>query len=302
MLNDYIEGFLLHRESEGRSPKTLTGHQLALRLFATWLLEQEDHRINPADWDASLIRRYIIHLKQRPSSRGGTLAAHSVRCYASSVRAFCRWLHEEEITPRNPAERVAEPKTPVLVKEPFSRVEIKRMFAAAKIRRRNGVRDVALLCFMVDTGCRATEVAGLAADHVMWQQRICKVFGKGGKERVVPISAQTARAMQKYHMTKRRAECTAFFQTEEGRPLTTSGLFHICKRIGGQAGVAGVHPHRFRHTFAVSFLRSGGNLFALQRILGHTTLSMTQRYVSLVADDLRDEHQAHSPVDSMLVR
>lgn len=301
MLNDLIEGFLLHREAEGRSPKTLEYHRTALGLFASWV-DAHDLPTDPEAWDATLIRRYLVHLRERPAARGARLSPHSVRCYATSLFAFTRWLALEEITPKNAAERVAQPKTPHLVKESFSEADVKRLVAAARVDKRNGLRDVALIYFMLDTGCRAAEVCGLQGDHVLWGQRLGKVFGKGGKERVVPFSAQTMCAMQKYGMTKRRSDCGAFFQTEEGRPLTTNGLLCITKKVGQRAGVGNVHSHRFRHTFALTFLRSGGNVLALQRILGHTTLAMTQRYVALVSDDLVAAHREHSPISSLFGR
>jgi site-specific recombinase XerD len=118
VLDHYVEGFLLHRESEGHSDKTLRWHRGSLRLFAVWL---RDHELpqEPTLWDATLIRRYFVFLRDRTSERGTPLSPQTIRTYASSIRAFCRWLHEEEITKRNVAERVAQPKVPQLIKEPF---------------------------------------------------------------------------------------------------------------------------------------------------------------------------------------
>lgn len=299
MLDRLIDGFLLDRESEGRTAKTLEYHRTSLGLFAAWLA-QEQLPTDPTAWDAALIRRYLVYLRTRPSARGKPLSPHSIRCYATSLLAFTHWLQLEEITPKNAAERVSQPKTPHLVKQPFSEADAKQLIAAAQADKRNGLRDTALIYFLLDTGCRAAEVVGLRADDVLWGQRVCKVFGKGSKERIVPISAHTMRAMQKYNLTKRRSDAQAFFLAEEGHPLTTNGLLCITKKIGRRAGVSNVHPHRFRHTFALTFLRSGGNVLVLQRLLGHTTIAMTQRYVALVGDDLIAEHKDHSPLTKLL--
>ncbi len=299
MLDQYIEGFLLHRESEGRTDKTLRWHRGCLGLFARWL-QANGLSTDPNEWDTTLIRRYLVHLRERTSAHDKPLSPLTIRKYASSIRAFCRWLHEEEITDKNPTERVAQPRAPFLVKQPFDGEDAKRLIAAARGDKRNGVRDTAVILFMLDTGCRASEVVGLRADDILWHQRMAKVFGKGGKERMIFFSAETLRSMQKYAMRERRVACDRFFQTEEGRPLTTSGLLHLTKRVGKRARVANVHPHRFRHSFALAFLRNGGNLIALQRILGHTTLAVTQRYVAMANEDLAGEHRHHSPVATLL--
>jgi integrase/recombinase XerD len=197
---------------------------------------------------------------------------------------------------------VAHPKTPMLVKDALTTDDARRLIDAAKADKRNGMRDTAIILFLLDTGCRAAEVVGLKNADILWAQRMAKVYGKGDKERVVFFSAETMRAMKKYAMRDRRAECDRFFQTEEGRSLTPSGLLHVTKRVGQRAQVTNVHPHRFRHTFALTFLRQGGNVLALQRLLGHTTLAMTQRHVAMVSDDLAREHSEHSPVMAMLGR
>ncbi len=301
MLDECIEGFLLHRESEGRSDKTLRWHRGSLRLFSAWL-HANDLPTNPQAWDATLIRRYLVHLRERTSPHHKPLSPQTIRTYASSLRAFCRWLYEEGLTAKNPAERVAQPSVEHLAKEPFSEDEARQLIRAAALDRRNGLRDGAIILFMLDSGCRASEVVGLRGEDLIWTQRMAKVYGKGRKERVVFFSAETMRAMQKYGMRRRTIECDRFFQTEEGRALTPSGLLHITKRLGTRAKLTNVHPHRFRHTAAITFLRAGGNVLALQRLLGHTTLTMTQRYVAMVNDDLAREHRKHSPVAALLTR
>jgi len=299
-VDHYVNGFLLHRESEGRSPRTLEWHRGALRVFTSWLREN-GHDENPTTWDSTLIRRYFVHLQDRASARGGKLSSQSVKTYAISVRAFCRWLHDEEYIDTNMVERVAVPKSAQRVKDPFTTDDIRRLLAAAKADKRMGLRDYAVILFLLDSGCRASEVVGMKTADILWSQMLAKVYGKGSKERVVFLSAETLRAMQRYAMRAPQGADT-FFRTEEGIEMTASGLLTLTKKLATRANVGNVHPHRFRHTFAITFLRSGGNVLALQRLLGHTTLTMTQHYVALVSDDLAREHVDHSPVVTMLRR
>lgn len=291
----HVEAFLLHRESEGRSPKTLATHRNNLTEFVAWATEK--NIALPTELTVKAIREYVIYLQRRTAKNGDRLKPSSVRCYVNSVLAFLRWLHDEELMDKNLAEKISPPKIPTLVKEPFAADDLKRLVAAAKADKRNGLREHALILFMLDTGARASEVVGLKTADIVWNQGMAKVMGKGSKERVLFLSTETMKAMRKYTLSH---DHELFFSTEEGKPLTPSGLLQICSRLGKRADVGNCHPHRFRHTFALSFLRNGGNVLALQRMLGHTTLLMTQRYVALVSDDLQREHVRFSPVTAFL--
>ena len=144
-------------------------------------------------------------------------------------------------------------------------------------------------------------MCALEAAAIDWDVRIAKLFGKGRKERYVPFSAPTAKAMRRYSLRERRGTSDRFFESEEGRPLTPSGLYQVCKRLSAGAGVK-VAPHKCRHTFGIAYLRNGGSVFALQKTLGHTSLDTTLRYAALVTDDLVNEHREHSPVAALLAR
>jgi len=223
-----------------------------------------------------------------------------VQSYTRSLRAFCQWLTDEEFLDVNPMAKVKQPKAPALVKPTLTREDVAALLDAAKAGR-TVLRDTALILFMLDTGARANEVCTLKAADILWSDRLAKLYGKGQKERFVPFSPHTAKAMQKYGMKARDAECAVFFQSEEGEALTTSGLFQFCRRLGNRAGVA-LNPHKFRHTFCTESLRSGASVFTVQRIMGHTTLDVTMRYAALVTADLAAEHAKHSPVAGLVSR
>ncbi len=169
----------------------------------------------------------------------------------------------------------------------------------ARRSQRNALRDEALLLFLLDTGARANEVCTLGVTAIDWDQGLAKLYGKGRKERYVPFSLPTAKAMQRYAMRERKGNSDRFFENAECWPLTPSGLFQICKQLSHKSGVK-VAPHKCRHTFGIQYLRNGGSVFALQKTLGHTSLDTTLRYAALVTDDLVNEHRDHSPVAALL--
>ena len=226
----------------------------------------------------------------------------TVRSYASRLLAFLRWLHAEQYTITDVAKSIHKPKAPKRVIEAFSNDELRSMIAEARSDPRNGKRDVAILYLLIDTGIRASELCGINREDVLWNQNLVKVLGKGDKERVVPFADECKAALLAYRASNRyfveRAD--TLLQTEEGWALTPQALLHITKRLGTRSFVANSHPHRFRHTFALNFLRRGGNALVLQRLLGHTSLNMTMQYVNLVTDDLSSAHRQYSPLVGLL--
>ena len=297
-IDPLISQYLLALQAEGVSPHTLRWHRQSLKQFSAWLAA-EDHPHDPSEWTPTVLRGFIVYTQTRPSARGPQLSGAAVNSLIRSLRAFCAWLREEGFVDRDLFERVAVPKSPRLVKDTLSPADIQRLLATVHRGGRNALRDEALLLFMLDTGARANEVCTLQAEAIDWDRGIAQVFGKGRKERYVPFSPPTARAMQRYALRARKGTDRCFFESEEGTQLTPSGLFQMCTRLSRRAGVK-LAPHKCRHTFGIQYLRNGGSVFALQKTLGHTSLDTTLRYAALVTDDLVNEHREHSPIAGLL--
>lgn len=177
------------------------------------------------------------------------------------------------------------------------------MWRAASRRspRQPGDRDAALITFVLDTGVRVSEVAGLRMGDVDFENAVCRVVGKGSKERRVPVGRRARRELRRYLAQRRRPPPDApLFMAEHGEPLTRWGIQKIVRRVAQRAGLqTRCSPHILRHTFARAFLTNGGDVFSLQRILGHSpaSLDITQRYVELLDEDLREVHRRASPMD-----
>jgi len=160
----------------------------------------------------------------------------------------------------------------------------------------------AILSVLLDCGLRVSELAALTTDDVnMNDGSIVVKHGKGGKQRIVHIGTKAQKA-RKYLAVYRKSESKSLFINKVGEPLDVVGVKILVKRLGERAKVS-VSPHKLRHTFAISFLRAGGDVFSLQYLLGHSTLQMTQRYVqSLNADDAIKAHRKFSPLDNLGVK
>jgi integrase/recombinase XerD len=217
--------------------------------------------------------------------------------------AFVRWLFSEGYIDRDITERVKKPRPPQDQKAPFTPRDLHALLATAKQTTR-GARDHALLCVMVDCGLRASEVCQLSVDDVMVPDRLVRVRqGKGRKDRIVPCSAETAKVVYRYLTRVRRqidTDVPNLFLNARQKQMTANGLLQLVMRLGEAAQVENVHPHRFRHTFALSYLQNGGDPLTLQRLMGHTTLTMTNHYVSMATDDLQRVHQTASPLMNLL--
>ncbi len=296
-----VRGFLLDRQSRGYTDKTIRWHEAAMKRFYNWL-ETNKLPTEPTSWSALTLREYIVFLQTTNSKRGKPFAGATVTNAAESLLAYCRWLYEEELIDKDITKRVKKPAPPQEQKQPFTEYECRALLFTSQ-KTSHGRRDHAIMCVLLDCGLRATELTNLCIDDVLLDQHLIQVRqGKGKKDRVVPLSLETAKAINRYIVKDRsKIEDSSgnLFLSERGGALQWSGLRRIIERVALQAGVKDAYAHRFRHTFALMFLRNGGDALTLQRILGHTTLDMTRKYVNMQSDDLVRSHSSASPLSNL---
>lgn len=253
----YIDAFIAERQLRGIAAATITSYHVELGMFGSWL-ENEGHSQDPATWTAPFIKSYLAYLQHRPTRHGGTLSQITLRSYTSRLLAFLKWLHEEGYTTTNIAASIKRPSAPSHVVQGFSPDELLCMVNAARGDRRNGLRDVAIISLLLDTGIRASELCGIKKHEVLWEQQLVKVLGKGNKERIIPFSTACKDALLTYLNSSHHTDRSdTLLQTEEGWALTPKALLYIIKRVSERAGVTDAHPHRFRHTFAIQLVRIG---------------------------------------------
>ena len=159
---------------------------------------------------------------------------------------------------------------------------------------------------MLDSGIRISELVGIELGDVNLAEGCIKIRrAKGNRERIVPIGSLVQKSLWKYLNHHRPQPLTEkisrLFLSDDGLPLTKSGVQQMLRRKGKRAGIIGVRcsPHTFRHTFAKNYLLNGGDIFSLQKILGHSSLASVRTYLNLFAVDIKRQHQRFSPVDNM---
>jgi site-specific recombinase XerD len=295
VLREGVQSFLQRGVARNLAPRTLEFYRTRLGSFARWL-EEQGVNTAPEDVTPSLLRQFLVAEQERSSA---ATASHSY----VALRAFFRFLVRDEWLSANPMEKVEKVRVPRKVVQTFSREQVEQMLASCSARSFNGLRLRAIILTLVDCGLRVSELCGLDVEDVSWDEGTLRVMGKGSKERVVPFGEATRQALLAY--VARRGELpgqSALFVTCYGDPLNRHEAHRLISGCGKRTGVSGVRcsPHTFRHTFAVMYLRNGGDAFTLQKLLGHSDLTMTRRYCELSQVDALEKHRQYSPGDRFL--
>jgi site-specific recombinase XerD len=310
-----MNSYSFSARTEGKSEKTIAIYTTALRVFLDFL-KQKRLPIQVGQIGVQDLRGFISHLQSAQAyqrhpftkPQGKRLSGHTINCYLRAMRAFWGWTVSEGIIEHNPFDRIKVPKPPRKVIVPFTEEQARDLLGAMDTRRPIGYRDWTIVITLLDTGIRVSELTGLRLQDANLKERSLRVFGKGRKERIVPIGATLQRALIKY-VSQCRSDTAAqssdnLFLSAGGNPLTANSVEAIITKYGIKAGIEGVRcsPHTFRHTFAITYLRNGGDVFTLQRILGHETLDMVRNYVNVAQNDVEQAHLRCSPADNMRLR
>jgi integrase/recombinase XerD len=310
-LTELTEGFRLYCMAEGKSPRTIRWYLGKLDIFQKYLVE---HGLptDAGEVTTTHLRGFLVHLKQnvradqnnpRKPTRDVDLSDKTIQGYARTLKAFFTWLYREDLIPTNPGKLLKIPKAAQVIIETLKEDQIKRLLDVIDKRSANGFRDYCIVLMLLDTGIRLSELANLKINDVDLERSYFKVMGKGARERMVPFGAKVQTALWKYVKKFRPEPChpnvVNLFLQHDGRPLRSEQVYRRIRELGESARIDGVRcsPHTFRHTFAKTFLVNGGDLFTLQKILGHSSLAVVRLYVELSPEDVQIQHRKHSPVD-----
>ena len=215
----------------------------------------------------------------RPAERR-RLSPFTIHIDVRNLRRFGSWLTEQGYA--NGLRELKLPKLPKTMIETLADEEVQTLFDAYNPDTHFGARWQAILAFFLFTGVRLSELAGLRLPDLDMTHLRAKVVGKGDKERYVKFGNVAHRCLSRYlNLFRTNVEHEAVFLSLEGEPLTVNGVQNIVKNVRRKTGIARIHCHLFRHTFATNFLLAGGHEFELQMLLGHESLEMTRRYVHL---------------------
>lgn len=287
-LSAALETFIIAKQAARCTERTIQHYRWTLDRFIAWLPEQRvttAEQITPHIW-----RVYLVYLQ------AAKLQASSVRDAARIVKTWLRFLHADGLLVVDLSPRLTLPKADSVLLPAFTPADVHKLMSHAR-----NLRDEAVILCLLDTGCRVSEFCALnVGDVEVTTGTVTIRQGKGRKDRLAYIGAKAKRALLKYLRTRTTQDHDPLFATPDGDRLTVDGLQSMLARLGARAGVQHCHPHTFRRTFALWSLRAGMNVYALQRLMGHTDLSILRPYLALAESDLQTAHQQHGAVDATL--
>jgi integrase/recombinase XerD len=286
-----LEGFWLEKRRQV-SPRTVENYTRIFNQFIDHLGDLELEQVTTID-----IRRHLDHLE-----RVRRLSKRSVYDAWVGLSSLWTWASAELGIPHIIRSKIKAPKYPKTDVDPFTRDDIKALLRACEYsnewetgrgkitqsKRDTWLRDRAIVLTLVDSGIRSSELCDLTiADYDTGRGRLHIRHGKGDKARYVFLGDRTRKALWKYLNDRPGAkQAEPLFATRSKTHITRRNLGHLLNHLAERAGVEHCHPHRFRHTMAINFLRNGGNTLELQKVLGHESLEMVRRYARLAESDL----------------
>jgi len=289
-LNEFLTHLLIER---GLSPNSYEAYRRDLTSYHGHLNKQGISAFAGAKRQD--VQSFIASLRRRG------LAPSSIARHVSAVRIFHRFLISEGLAKADPTEHVRVPKQPRRLPVVLNRQEISSLLDQPDHTTHLGLRDRAILEFMYATGLRASELLNFRKPDLLFDTGLSRIFGKGGKERLVPVGRQAINIIRNYLHRVRPTLATAdsgevLFLNARGRKLSRMGLWKILDIYVGLAGLdKKVSPHTIRHSFATHLLEGGADLRAVQEMLGHVDITTTQIYTHVDRKYLKDMYTRYHP-------
>ena len=291
-IEDFVASLVLER---GLSEKTCIAYGGDLRFFAAYLKRRKIE--NAAAVTRDDIVGFLTNEREK-GKRGSTRARRT-----AAIRMFFRYLKERRLIPTNPSDLMDAPKKALALPRVLSEAEVFAMLDEVKGDDPVSLRDRAMLEVMYGCGLRVSELCALKNDDIVADGELLRIFGKGSKERIVPIGGAAGRALAAYLVGSRESFAngnlaeTHVFLTRLGKPFTRQGVFKIVRARAAAVGIAAdrISPHVLRHCFASHMLSHGADIRAIQELLGHADIGTTQVYTHVDAARIGEIHRKHHP-------
>lgn len=286
--------FLLTCQVNNLSRRSIGDYAQKIGAFVSFSYKQGISQ--PLEVTPNHIRFFLLGIQEH-------CKAVSVHDYYGTINRFFNWLVDEGVLQQNPMSRMHPPKIPQELIKPLKPQQVEQLLALCG-NNFLGSRNRAIILTFLDTGLRLSELTNIRLGDMDLERETIKVMGKGAKERKVRIGKETQKAILKY-LLQRRDALPCLWVTEERRPMQFGGVQAMIIRLGKRAGLKNVRcsPHTFRHTFGTQALELGADIREVQSLLGHSTLTMTLRYVATVnSEQAVIRHRQFSPVDRLNLR
>ncbi len=294
MLDQAIDDYVVYLTTEkGSSLHTIEAYSNDVRKLVQYLNDED-----VTSWkqvEGYHIRGYLAHMRKEQVTN--TTRARNV----AALKSFFRFLYLEKYTADNLGELLDTPRKEKVLPKYLTVEEVERLLQAPDSSTAKGCRDKAMLELLYASGMRVSELISLRVSDVSFEMACVRCFGKGAKERVIPLGQYALQALTKYIQVCRPRvannwQTDLLFLNKTGKGLTRQGFWKIIKKYGQEAGItADLTPHVLRHSFATHLLSNGADLRAIQEMLGHADIATTQIYTHLLGDQMLDVYQSAHP-------
>jgi len=247
------------------------------------------------------VRKYIAYLRKSVNKKEDYFSDKSLNRYISSLRSFFKYLESEELISSNPIENIESPKVKRMIPEFLTYEEVDKLLAIPDVNNKLELRDKSMLEVMYAAGLRVSEVINLEYRDIYFEEGYFRVFGKGSKERIVPVNKTSIKWLKEYYLksrvllTKPDSGETVYLNFR-GMKMTRMAVWKIIRKYCIKAEInKKVHPHTLRHSFATHLLEGGADIRVIQELLGHSDISTTQIYTHIDKEYLIQVHKNYHP-------
>lgn len=299
MLENFLKKFFIHCYSMNLQQNTISSYESKLKVFQNYIRGRDDvNCVN--DITSDVIRDFLSFSRKRVSKS-------TVKHYYNTLNIFFKFLVKNKIISENIIEDITKPKVPKRDIRSFSNSEINIILKHFDKNDFVGYRNYAIMTTLFGTGMRISELCNLQAVDVMFELNVINIIGKGDKQRRIPISETLRKILLKYfkirneYIDKHRLnQSRHFFISRNTTPMTRDNVEWIFIKIKRDYNLQGdrFSPHTFRHTFAKNYLLNGGEIFSLQKILGHSKIETTKKYIALNDQEVKIQNDKFNPLDN----
>lgn len=315
----HIEDFMLFCTSKNLAPKTTKSYEQTLKLFSLYLCQE--HTIEEVEEvKASHIRHYIKYLQERGkytvqttnqntnfpenrTDRGKNLSNNTINNYIRNIKVFFNYLSDEKIIRDNPVERIKFLKKIEKIKESLTQIEIKKILSRFDVTTFHDYRNWLITRLLLTTGARIGETLSLEDDNIDFRHNtILFKDTKNKKEKIGYFTSKISHDLKRWIGYRTRyldMNLSLLFPTNRGSKLTVQGYERALRKAANRAKVDSVHPHRLRATFAIEFLKNGGSIHVLAKILDHASVETTRVYLNLTEKELREQFMKYNPTQNL---
>lgn len=294
LMPDAIALFMRSRKLKNARESTIYSYRLHLNKFSTFLEDVGVERL------AEVITEDIQEFIDDRLNSGNKPV--TVNKYIRELRAFFNFLHSMGYLEANPIESIDRLNEDKKISRTLNNDQIARLIAVPNINTYVGFRNYTFILLLLDTGLRLDEALNITLSDIDWKERLIKVLGKGGKERFVPLTESMIHLLREYIKRRNQYENESLFLNVDGFPLKRRTIQEAIRDYEVTAGIRGVRVscHSMRHTFAKMYILNGGDVLTLQKILGHSTLETTRKYIEMFKPDISSQHDKFSPLNNIL--